>query len=301
MIDHWSGLKYWRKSMHKGNAIRLWKFDNIDEFKELTMRDMKWAYQTRSSGLMQYTDQYEQTQSIEAIARGYTNYNENDVDYFINDGGFRGNWHLGTHAMSTLGVFGCSFTFGVGLPEKDIYPHIIGRHLDCQVFNFGVPGGSINRATRYFSLASKFQKFDYAIFLVPHAGRMEMPSITKDTLYSMNVIPNWETADANEEEKRKQVYRALDDNFFEFDTLKNINQCIDIAKANNTKIYFSSWDIPTYDLIYDYLGEDSGMLLPWFEVIEFHTKEKKNLARDGAHPGPASHLNFYKRSIPYLK
>lgn len=300
-MSDWLGLRYWNTPHHRNNAITMWKHDSIEDFKKMTMHEMKWTYESRASGVMRYTDQYEREKSLEAIKNGYTNYADQDFEYIINEAGFRGPWQLGDNTSPALGVFGCSFTFGVGLPDYDSYPYLIGNNLGCQVYNFGVPGGSMNRATRYYSLASSYQKFDYVIFLVPHIGRMEVPRMFGDHVSCMNVIPNWESSDKTEEVKRKEIYKALDDDYFEYDTLRNVMQCVTLAKANNTKIYFSSWDMPTYDLIYDYLGADSGMMLPWFEVLEFQKGTRSNLARDGAHPGPMSHATFAQRSMVYLK
>lgn len=302
MSKDWRGLRFWNESRHSNLSIKFWKENNLSELNALLMHDMKQTYSTRASGVMQYTDNYEREKSEEAVRNGYTNYKEDSFEYFINDCGFRGNWNIGTEQKS-IGFFGCSFTFGVGLPEQDVYTTLFSNHLGCKPYNFGVPGGSMNRATRYYSLVSKYQKFDYVVFLVPHIGRLELPRFDEydNVGYVMNVMPNWQNADKNEEQYRMRLYSALDDSYFEFDTIRNVNHCVNIAEANNTKIFFSSWDMPTYDLIYDYLGKDSGMILPWFEVLEFQRHTKTNLARDGEHPGPVSHSMFLERSIPYLK
>ena len=301
-MNNWSRIRHMDRPMHGNTAIKCWKHANVAEFKEITVREMKYCYdhQIKINENIRYLSSVEKTNSVAAILNGNTDYTEDDVTYVINDAGFRSNCQINQDSSLTLGVFGCSFTFGVGMPAQDIYPYLFGNHLGCIVHNYGVPGGGIDRATRYYSHVSKYQKFDYVIFLVPHTGRMELPKIGGfDEVYSLNVIPNWVSTNKTDKEQAERIYAALDDNFFEFTTLKNIDQCVGIAKAHNTKIYFSSWDIPTYDLLYDYLGEDSGMLLPEF-TTEWNNNQTKR-ARDGVHPGPRAHQDFFNRSLPYLK
>lgn len=297
--NNWTGLRYWPRSQeHNSDIIKLWRQDTIDDVKTMLWEEMKWTYGDRLPGLHLYTDRYEAEKSKNAIKEKLTNYSEKDVDYFVNDFGFRGNWTL-DNRENVLATFGCSFTYGIGVAEKDQYGSLIADHLDCQLFNFGVPGGSFNKACRYYSIVSKYQQFKYVIFVIPHIGRFEIPKYKDKTLTTMNMIPNWESKDRIEEAFRQQFYKAFDDNYLKFDTLRNIDHVISIAKSNQTQIYFSSWDVPTYDLLYDYLGGDSNMILPWFEFNRNTNIELRG--RDGDHPGPTSHSKFYKRLIEYIE
>lgn len=294
MTADWKGLRYWYESSAPAGIASMW---NPTSLQELFWNEMKCVYQNPIPGQHQYTDKHEHDASVRAVHDKKTDYQLDDVVYTINKYGFRGDWELGCKDKS-VAFFGCSFTFGVGIADEDSFTTLIGNHLKAKVFNFGVPGGSINRAARYFSLASRKQRFNYAIFLVPHIGRLEMP-VVKTAPEMINLVPNWASISKDEERKRLQIYNALDDNYLAADTLRSIDHCLQIAKRSNTRVYFTSWDIPTYDLIYDYLGKDSEHILPWFDAIEYETRT--NMARDGAHPGPTSHRKFFERSLPFIK
>ena len=244
-------------------------------------------------------EQEEKEKSEQAMKDQLTTYSENDVTYYVNECGFRGDWKLGEQNDNVLGVFGCSFTYGIGTAEQDLFSSLIANHLNCQAFNFGVPGGSFNRACRYYSVVSKYQKFKYVIFVIPHIGRLEFPKYKDKVLTTMNIIPNWVSKNREDEKFREKVYSVFDDDYLKFDTLRNLEHAISISQHNNTKIYFSSWDIPTYDLIHDFLGADSNMLLPWFQFNRDVSIVPR--ARDGDHPGLVCNHQFYERSIPYLK
>lgn len=60
------------------------------------------------------------------------------VTYRINSEGFRGGDFVEGGAM----FLGCSLTFGIGMPEEDIWPSIVARELNLPCINLGVPGGA---------------------------------------------------------------------------------------------------------------------------------------------------------------
>jgi hypothetical protein len=262
--------------------------------------EMHREYGTTDSSVL-YTASPEREASEIAIAAGTTNYKAEDVIYYFNDHGFRGTEKIGDNSSPSVGTFGCSFTFGIGLPADDTYPMLFGKHLGSRVYNFGVPGGSMNKATRYYSLASQYQHFDHVIFLIPHIGRMEIPREYKNVPYGTNLIPNWKFTSPIDEAMRRRTYTVFDNMFLEYDTLRNISHCINIARANNTKIYFSSWDPTTFEVLRRYLGDDTNMIIPYFQTIEFSRPVRINMARDGFHPGAESQLQFLNKAIPYLK
>jgi hypothetical protein len=291
-------LRLWQQSNHKNTAINLWKTESCDQLQALLVNEMKTFYYVNTvfPNRLKYTDKYEQANSINAALNGRTQYKEDDVNYAINNYGFRGKWELGDQSKPSMAAFGCSFTFGIGIADQDLFINRLAARFKCRAFNFGVPGGSIGKATRYYALSSEYHHFDYVIFLLPQVGRIELPNTSDKYSPTWDVIPNWTSTHAPDDRRRKALYTALDDNFFEYLALANINTCIQIAKRHGTRIFFSSWDPPTYDLIYDYLGKDSRYLLPWFELANTET----TMARDGLHSGPDSHKRFFEKSVAYL-
>lgn len=74
--------------------------------------------------------------------------------------------------MARIVAFGCSFTYGEGLPDWDkikrlpsrfAWPAVIGKKLDYEVLNQGIPGGG-NKQCAMKVLDTEFDEDDIAIF-----------------------------------------------------------------------------------------------------------------------------------------
>lgn len=90
---------------------------------------------------------------------------------------------------------GCSFTWGIGLLEKHVWPTHIKNMTGKTTANIGVSGGSIHGAvSRIFSYIRKFGKPKIIICLFPDAFRLYLPSIknrfTNDRIYNKEFISN---------------------------------------------------------------------------------------------------------------
>jgi hypothetical protein len=60
-------------------------------------------------------------------------------DYYINEFGMRGKFNPESEIIGA----GCSFTFGVGVPEEGRWTDILGEKTNQKINNFGLPGYSI--------------------------------------------------------------------------------------------------------------------------------------------------------------
>lgn len=81
-------------------------------------------------------------------------------------------------------AFGCSYTYGQGLsdcwdseklnygptPSKLAWPNLVGEQLDCEVYNYGIPGAS-NKHIWHTILNTEFQKSDIVIVLWSYSQR----------------------------------------------------------------------------------------------------------------------------------
>lgn len=301
-MDNWEHYRYSVNGITDTAILSCWKANTIADLMKSLSIEMEGIYDyDTSSGPLCYMSAVEERLSTAAIEERKTLFQPNDVQYEINEFGFRGKLDL-TSKKPKLAVFGCSFSFGVGMPEDQIFAKRLATYYDYSLFNFGVPGGSLNRAVRYYSLISKFLKFDYVLFLVPHSGRFEVPFIQRDEKIKVtisNVIPNWIPEDHKEKSIAAKIYSALGQDYFNFDTIKNIDHAVTIARSQQSKIFFSSWDPKTYDLLYNYFGKDSPHLIPWFEMVE--KRGSNDFARDGMHPGYRSHSSFFNRIVDKIK
>jgi hypothetical protein len=304
----WAGYKSWQEK--KITPELLWTHTTADEI--ITQFRTEWKTINRNKELpttYDYLDDGEKIASLKAVSTGITAYTDpGAVNYKINSMGFRGDWDLVNNDNIKLGFFGCSFTYGVGIAEEDLYVTLLTNALSkklgksCKAYNCGVPGGSTNKATRYYAMLSNFIKFDYVICLMPHTGRAEYPILEQNKGLGWNIIPNWKDLDSKSEWLRLQFYKTIDENFLNSDFIRNINHCENIAKAHNSKIYFTSWDQNTYEYLYNYyINRDLDKLLPWWQALEYEINPRMLLGRDGIHPGPRSHLEFSKRALEYIK
>lgn len=95
---------------------------------------------------------------------------EDAFTYHINRYGFRGQWSERPNALA----LGCSHTFGIGLPEKDVWCSIVKRELDIELNNLGIPGSGLDAVFRIARYYFETLKPQYAFLLVPPGGRMEI-------------------------------------------------------------------------------------------------------------------------------
>jgi len=247
---------------------------------------------------LRYLHQYEEEISLKAIQSKKTNLKESDVDYYINPFGYREEKPI-EETYNSIGVWGCSYTFGVGVPAKDLYTNILVDKIKSPVYNFGIPGAGIQKVAKSFVINNNFFKFKTAFFVLPSLYRFEYVTsncydtpeeVSSDTVNSFDLIPNWFPSHNKElARKGKMLYELYDDVSFLAELVKNLELIKQNAEINGTKVYFTTWCINTYDLLTKY-----SICKP--KVVQFLESNKENMgnyvsdfARDGIHPGVRSH------------
>ena len=219
-------------------------------------------------------------------------------NYIINSYGFRGN---DTPLETDLAAFGCSFTFGSGLPENMLWHNVLAKKLNTTCANFGIPSCSIESIVDIFLIASKHVTIKKAIFLLPSIERLQIAKKLGEgeLVKYFNIMPSYSSA-VNEffEIYSDQIYRALPLEEI-YKICKNQLYLLDhIAKERNIQVYMSSWDPKTYKFI-NQLDLDSVILPAWVSPsLEFANAD---LARDLKHPGFKHHELFIDNIIDYIK
>jgi len=155
-----------------------------------------------------------------------------DWKYYINEYNFRNEWDLNSK-KETIGFFGCSFTFGEGIHNDDMFVNIISEALDMNPINVGMGGAGLERTVRTFAAAAQVIDFDYAVFTLPAWSR-QMHLTPQGEI--INIIPYWPHHDY---EKLNQLFTSVDEDFFINQAITYVNWISDIAKANNIKIVLS--------------------------------------------------------------
>ncbi len=96
------------------------------------------------------------------------------VKYKINKHGYRGKDFLKNKEILTLG---CSQTFGMGIPERFIWPQVFSDKINIEFDNLATPGdslqGQVYKAFQYFK---EFGHPKFILGFFPYA-RMELPYI----------------------------------------------------------------------------------------------------------------------------
>lgn len=229
-----------------------------------------------------------------------------DVRYYINEYGCRGHWDLSEKQDDEIiiGVFGCSFTFGEALDESMIWPNLVKRQLNkrnIRIINLGFPGGSPYTTLRYFMYLTSVIEIDYAMFVLPTHFRSEFILFDKKNVSRYPLIANYNPKESDESNKYsiwRRYYDVIDENNMIHFLFYIISLIKERSESKGIKLLMSSWDFMTYTVIKNILNEDQ--VLPYFDFLENKRKPYRGLARDGRHPGPATHKNFAHQVVEKL-
>jgi hypothetical protein len=73
-------------------------------------------------------------------------YRTNPIQYIVNDDGYRTQQFRNINWSESVVVFGCSQTFGIGLPEEYTIPNQLSSILNVPAVNMGIGASSISAA-----------------------------------------------------------------------------------------------------------------------------------------------------------
>jgi hypothetical protein len=209
--------------------------------------------------------------------------NHDDFSYFINDMGFRGNYPSPDNKR-LFAFFGCSITFGQGLPEDKIYANLVSRHYNKQYLNLGIPGSNIHRTVLTFSAATKLWDIEAAIINLPPFTRLHYADKTN---HLHSILLSHKSEQTEIEAVRDNVLTNFSDQFLLSYSIDAIQWIIDIARSKNINLILASWDPDTVHLVN--AAFDTRILK--FDIIDS--------ARD-SHPGEMSHRLFSNAIINNL-
>ena len=191
-----------------------------------------------------------------------------------------------------LAVFGCSYTFGIGLPQNAIWYNQLGSNLTT--YNFGQPGASIKVIADIFHIVSSHMKIKKAVFLLPNYTRSMVaynnPERQKDSdvefVHLMPNMPRLSTLFEQYQDIHNIHYKYTSDAEFIRNMKDEVYLIEQMSKYKNIELFMSSWDEPTYQLL-------SRMNLRYANILKQFTwptdPSAKVLARDKMHPGIAHH------------
>lgn len=200
------------------------------------------------------------------------NFKKDPWQYTIGKNNFRGVWDL-NNTKKSVGFFGCSFTFGEGIKEEDMFVDIVSNRLNLNPFNFGISGGGVELVARMFSAATSVIDFDYVVITLPGWHR-QLHIATDGTM--INLIPHWAPRGY---EKLTDLLTNAGEEYYLIRAATSINWMYDVARYKGIKLIFSSWDHPQNKLC--------QLAFPENTIDPFPNIDDK-CARDNMHPGPKS-------------
>jgi hypothetical protein len=243
----------------------------------------------------------EKEESINAIKNNLTKFKLEDVNYEINELGFRMNIPI-EKIRNSIGIFGCSYTFGVGVPNEYIYTNLLNDSLKETICNFGIPGAGIQKITKAFLAINNFYQLKKAVFVLPSLYRYEFVRSKNEQIEVLDLIHNYRAEDG----PFQCIYENFDDITFTNEYYKNLNLIKYNAKIHNTEIIFLTWCGQTYDLDRNYELNYIEDKINFIEVNEINGVESNKInvtdfARDGVHPGIRSHKQTFEKIYNILK
>ena len=233
-----------------------------------------------------FIDMREKRMTEEAIKTKKTSYTSDSVNYKINKYGLRvsDKSPLLERNLDIM-TFGCSFTYGVGIPIEESWTELVFKNLNFKGLNFGYPGSSITKVIRHIINIVPFFRPKNIAILLPHFCREEIVyrEIGKDSMVTHDFIPGYlptSNDDGGEEAKKFAYSLSFEDR--KANVIKNLLLLKYMLQVNNITLYVSSWDRETYFIAKKIFS--SKNVLPLFEC-DVHDTTPWNLGRDGAHPG----------------
>jgi hypothetical protein len=178
-----------------------------------------------------------------------------DVVYRINTNGFRThNFKENTDEKKIVLASGCSFTFGLGLPEKYSWPKILEDRLnensnEYLVYNLGWPGsGYFLTIKNIFSFIKKYGN--------PHSIFISFPNLNRDVYYSKiekkfkaQVVNISYVFKGNADMKDFVINYDEGGNLIK--TVSYMNALEMFCNTNNIKLYWTTWCPVEADLMQD--------------------------------------------------
>lgn len=214
---------------------------------------------------------------------------DTQIDYVLNDYGFRGNWNLEDVQTPGIVALGDSNTFGIGNKQEDLYQDIVGRELNLPVYNFGIQGSNLEVCFSN-SIALVKQNIKPKLVIVQHSEIARKSIITGEAQYNgdmrhVGVDHNFTTQQL-EVDVKQQVYT---------------DYYVKGLIAHGIDSLWKSQGVPVVHFTFNYDGSNPS----YFNCLPNFCSEVNAaipyLARDMAHDGPETHLRAARYILNEIK
>ena len=196
-----------------------------------------------------------------------------EFSYEINSMGFRGKYPDPSE-KNLLGFFGCSITFGEGLPEEDNFPYQLAAHYNKKLLNLGMCGAGAQRIALIFQAATRIWNIETAVITLPDWGRFNYVDKENNLL---SILPPHPHSSPEGEKVRNSLVKYFSDQYLMSATKDAISFIISIAREKNINLILGSWELGTRNIIRASTN---------YEAAPFIYQVSVETARDNVHPGP---------------
>lgn len=190
------------------------------------------------------------------------------INYSINSNGFRSDeFDKKTRCIVALG---CSYTVGIGLPLKDLWPTLVGNELGLATYNLAWGGMSADTCYRLAEYWIPKLNPELVVMLAPPKSRIEL--LINDAQAEV-FLPSTELNMFGDQDMFLKNWFANDDN----------------ARLNNVK----------NKLAIKQLCHSLGVKCLTYDAHDFMARSRKEVgySRDYMHAGPKAHQNIYKQVL----
>lgn len=227
-------------------------------------------------------------------------YLDSNISYELNNYAYRSD-NFFKDSKTEILFAGCSYTFGVGLPLKNIWASVVNNNIKNNNFkNIGVSGASFQSIIEnIYSYIRNFNKPEAIMVMFPNLERYDeviRPSTDKMFIgisaYADDSFP-----------KNKKIKEVLTTEYVLRDFVSQVRALEDFCEASAIKLYWGTWsmhlgeilkavgDFKSYLPIFE--SSDSYKLLDYATAVGDKNDKYWDSAREG-HPGVKEQLMYAK-------
>jgi hypothetical protein len=278
-----------------------------------------WGDEKFDSDVYKTTKWFTTDSLLNYIKNGNKKYSINDIIYNINENGFRINPNsLENENKDIIACFGCSHTFGVGLPWDQTWVNNLNELLDhkYEIKNYGISGASNDNISRMIYNYTLNNKPKIICCYFPEMTRVELVDEKMGYLwnYTDNFLSMTFNCNGTQDNKFKddieKIKENQKENFYAYKTIykekncsfnfiKNFKFIEMLCKIHDIKFYWGTWscyltfmsdeNIKKYFNMETFIGIDSSIF------------NENDYARDNIHLGELSNKKiankFYSKII----
>ena len=217
------------------------------------------------------------------------------IVYTFDNNGFRVYPEYKPESKYTVYAFGCSYTFGMSLPDEHTWPYLLANKLGkWNVKNYGMGGAgasTISRICYQVINALKDSKLpDLVVVFLPITQRIEYLGNIDDNLYYKLIYKTTNTehiGSINDTHNKEHMFFEYSSNMHcFFDTVTSLILLKETLESKKIKWFWYTWDYTFYKIDKDLISLFLGTNTLFTSAGMLHgIKRGKDKARDGSHTG----------------